>query len=130
MSQIEPLHSEYNEWLTTLKLQIRTAQQRAVLAVNHELVRLYWSIGADITKQIREQGWGSKIIHRLSADLKREFPDMKGFSVTNLKYMRMLAEAWTLEEISQAPLDQLTWYHLLTLQTKLNTSQERLQLPS
>lgn len=127
MSQIEPLHSEYNEWLTTLKLQIRTAQQRAVLAVNHELVRLYWSIGADITKQIREQGWGSKIIHRLSADLKREFPDMKGFSVTNLKYMRMLAEAWTLEEISQAPLDQLTWYHLLTLQTKLNTSQERLQ---
>ena len=52
---------------------------------------------------------------------------MKGFSVTNLKYMRMLAESWTQEEISQAPLDQLTWYHLLTLQTKLNTSRERLQ---
>lgn len=52
---------------------------------------------------------------------------MKGFSVTNLKYMRMLAESWSLAEISQAPLDQLTWYHLLTLQTKLSTRQERLQ---
>ena len=127
MTEIEFSHSEYNEWLISLKQQIRSAQQRAALAVNHELVKLYWSIGADISKRVREQGWGSKIIHRLSADLKREFPDMKGFSVTNLKYMRMLAESWTPEEISQAPLDQLTWYHLLTLQTKLNTSQERLQ---
>ena len=93
MTEIEFSHSEYNEWLISLKQQIRSAQQRAALAVNHELVKLYWSIGADISKRVREQGWGSKIIHRLSADLKREFPDMKGFSVTNLKYMRMLAES-------------------------------------
>ena len=52
---------------------------------------------------------------------------MKGFSVTNLKYMRMLAESWSFEEISQAPLDQLTWYHLLTLQTKLISKEERLK---
>ncbi len=127
MSSIEPIPHEYNEWLISLKTQIHAAQQRAALAVNHELVRLYWNIGSDISYRCKTQGWGSKIIQQLADDLKREFPNMKGFSVTNLKYMRMLAESWSLEEISQAPLDQLTWYHLLTLQTKLSTKEERLQ---
>ncbi|MBR5878240.1 MAG: DUF1016 family protein [Akkermansia sp.] len=97
------------------------------MAVNHELVRLYWNIGSDISYRCKTQGWGSKIIQQPADDLKREFPNMKGFSVTNLKYMRMLAESWSIEEISQAPLDQLTWYHLITLQTKLSTREERLQ---
>ena len=127
MSSTELIHQEYSEWLISLKKQIHAAQQRAALAVNHELVRLYWNIGSDISYQCKTQGWGSKIIQQLANDLKREFPNMKGFSVTNLKYMRMLAESWGLEEISQAPLDQLTWYHLLTLQTKLSTKEERLQ---
>lgn len=127
MSSIEPIPREYNEWLISLKRQIHAAQQRAALAVNHELVRLYWNIGSDISYRCKTQGWGSKIIQQLADDLKREFPNMKGFSVTNLKYMRMLAESWSLEEISQAPLDQLTWYHLITLQTKLSTKEGRLQ---
>lgn len=127
MSSIEPITQEYSEWLISLKKQIHAAQQRAALAVNHELVRLYWNIGSDISYRCKTQGWGSKIIQQLADDLKREFPNMKGFSVTNLKYMRMLAESWSLEEISQAPLDQLTWYHLITLQTKLSTKEERLQ---
>lgn len=84
-------------------------------------------IGSDISYRCKTQGWGSKIIQQLADDLKREFPNMKGFSVTNLKYMRMLAESWSIEEISQAPLDQLTWYHLITLQTKLSTREERLR---
>ena len=127
MSSTELIPQEYSEWLISLKKQIHAAQQRAALAVNHELVRLYWNIGSDISYRCKTQGWGSKIIQQLADDLKREFPNMKGFSVTNLKYMRMLAESWGLEEISQAPLDQLTWYHLLTLQTKLSTKEERLQ---
>ena len=127
MSSIEPITQEYSEWLISLKKQIHAAQQRAALAVNHELVRLYWNIGSDISYRCKTQGWGSKIIQQLADDLKREFPNMKGFSVTNLKYMRMLAESWSIEEISQAPLDQLTWYHLITLQTKLSTREERLQ---
>ena len=130
MSELAILPSEYGEWFISLKHQIRAAQQRAALAVNHELVQLYWNIGANISIRCKQQGWGSKIIHRLAEDLKREFPDMKGFSVTNLKYMRVLAETWRLDEISQAPLDQLTWYHLLTLQTKLSTKTERLQYAS
>lgn len=127
MPSIEPITQEYSEWLISLKKQIHAAQQRAALAVNHELVRLYWNIGSDISYRCKTQGWGSKIIQQLADDLKREFPNMKGFSVTNLKYMRMLAESWSIEEISQAPLDQLTWYHLITLQTKLSTREERLQ---
>lgn len=130
MPKHDTMLSGYSEWLVSLKSQIRAAQQRAALAVNHELVQLYWRIGADISSRYRQQGWGSSIIQRLSNDLKREFPDMKGFSVTNLKYMRMLAESWSAEEIGQAPLDQLTWYHLLTLQTKLTTKQERLKYAS
>lgn len=125
MSTIEPIPSEYGEWLILLKQQIRAAQQRAALAVNHELVQLYWKIGADISERCKTQAWGSKIIHRLSEDLQREFPTMKGFSVTNLKYMRMIAESWSFEELSQAPLDQLPWYHLITLQTKLSSKEAR-----
>ena len=109
MSSIEPILQEYSELLISLKKQIQAAQQRAALAVNHELVRLYWNIGSDISYRCKTQGWGSKIIQQLADDLKREFPNMKGFSVTNLKYMRMLAESWSIEEISQAPLDQLTF---------------------
>lgn len=127
MSEIESVPSEYGEWFISLKRQIRAAQQRAALAVNRELVQLYWNIGDNISTRCKQNGWGSKIIHRLAEDLKYEFPDMKGFSVTNLKYMRMLAESWSFEEISQAPLDQLTWYHLLTLQTKLISKEERLK---
>ena len=127
MSKIETIPSEYGEWFISLKRQVYAAQQRAVLAANHELVQLYWNIGANISTRCKQNGWGSKIIHRLADDLKREFPDMKGFSVTNLKYMRMLAEAWSQEEISQAPLDQLTWYHLLTLQTKLISKEGRMK---
>lgn len=127
MTKLEAIPAGYSEWLISLKTQIHAAQQRAALAVNHELVQLYWRIGTDISSRCRQQGWGSKIIHRLANDLRREFPDMKGFSVTNLKYMRMLAESWTAEEIGQAPLDQLTWYHLMTLQTKLPAKEDRLK---
>lgn len=106
MSEIESVPSEYGEWFISLKRQIRAAQQRAALAVNRELVQLYWNIGDNISTRYKQNGWGSKIIHRLADALKYEFPGMKVFSVTNLKYMRMLAESWSFEEISQAPLDQ------------------------
>jgi len=70
-----------------LKEKVLHSQQNAIYAVNKELVLLYWEIGAIILKNQSQQGWGSKIIDTLSKDLKREFPNMKGFSVRNLKYM-------------------------------------------
>lgn len=76
-----------------LKGRIHSAQQRATLAVNRELVLLYWQIGRDILTRQASQGWGAKVIDRLAHDLRAAFPDMKGFSPRNLKYMRAFSEA-------------------------------------
>jgi DUF1016 N-terminal domain len=74
---------------------------RASLAVNRELVFLYWQIGRDILARQEQESWGTKVIDRLAGDLKAAFPEMKGFSPRNLKYMRALAEAWPEEAIVQ-----------------------------
>ncbi len=115
----------YADWLADLKTRIHAAQQRATLAVNRELVLLYWQIGRDILARQAEQGWGAKVIDRLAHDLRRTFPDMKGFSPRNLKYMRAFAEAWPDEQFVQAVLARLPWYHQLALLDKLPDSQAR-----
>ncbi|MDD4978574.1 MAG: PDDEXK nuclease domain-containing protein [Gallionella sp.] len=109
----------YADWLADLKARIHSAQQRATLAVNRELVLLYWQIGRDILARQSAQGWGAKVIERLAQDLRAAFPDMKGFSPRNLKYMRAFAEAWPDAEFVQAVLAQLPWYHQLALLDKL-----------
>jgi predicted nuclease of restriction endonuclease-like (RecB) superfamily len=115
----------YADWLADLKERIHTAQQRATLAVNRELVLLYWQIGRDILARQAEQGWGAKVIERLANDLRAAFPDMKGFSPRNLKYMRAFAEAWPDAEFVQQAAAQLPWFHLCTLIDKLKTRDER-----
>jgi predicted nuclease of restriction endonuclease-like (RecB) superfamily len=115
----------YAEWLTDLKGRIHTAQQRATLAVNRELVLLYWQIGRDILERQAAQGWGSKVVDRLAADLRIAFPEMKGFSPRNLKYMRAFAEAWPDEPIVQQVVAQLPWGHCLVLLDRLKTREER-----
>lgn len=115
----------YAAWLTELKIRIHTAQQRATLAVNRELVLLYWQIGRDILARQAEQGWGAKVIERLAEDLRLAFPEMKGFSPRNLKYMRAFAQAWPDEAIVQEALAQLPWYHHLALLDKLPDPETR-----
>lgn len=115
----------YADWLADLKERIHTAQQRATLAVNRELVLLYWQIGRDILARQAEQGWGAKVIERLANDLRAAFPDMKGFSPRNLKYMRAFAEAWPDAAIVQEVLAQLPWYHHLALLDKLDSTESR-----
>ena len=116
----------YADWLVDLKRRIGAAQQRATLAVNRELVLLYWQIGRDILTRQTEQGWGTRVIDRLAHDLRAAFPDMKGFSPRNLKYMRAFAESWPEPSIVQGVLAQLTWYHQLALLDKLPGADERL----
>lgn len=115
----------YSDWLSELKTKIHSAQQRATLAVNQELVLLYWQIGQDILTRQEELGWGAKVIERLAHDLRTAFPDMKGFSPRNLKYMRAFAEAWPDLEFVQALLAQLPWYHQLALLDKLDNTDSR-----
>ena len=97
----------YADWLADVKGRIHAAQQRAALAVNRELVQLYWQIGRDILQRQAEQGWGAKVIERLAHDLRTAFPNMKGFSRANLMYMRAFAEAWPDTEIVQQAVGQL-----------------------
>lgn len=111
----------YADWLTELKGRIHRAQQRATLAVNRELIQLYWQIGRDILARQDAQGWGAKVTERLAHDLRHAFPNMKGFSPRNLKYMRAFAQAWLDAEFVQAVLAQLPWGHNLVLLTKLKT---------
>ena len=126
MKELTPLPESYSPWLNDLKIRIDNAQQRAALAVNHELLALYWHIGNDITERQTEQGWGAKVIEQLAQDLRTAFPDMKGFSRTNLMYMRAFSQAWTESEIVQQAVGQLPWGHNLVLLTKLKEPKQRL----
>ena len=122
---LTPTPAGYADWLSELKARIHGAQQRATLAVNRELVLLYWQIGSDILARQAMQGWGAKVIDRLAHDLRTAFPDMKGFSPRNLKYMRAFAEAWPDAEFVQQAVAQLPWGHQLVLLDKLNSPEER-----
>lgn len=117
--------TSYETFLQDLKGRIRTAQTRASLAVNRELILLYWGIGRDILERQQHEGWGAKVIERLAGDLKREFPEMKGFSTRNLKYMRAFAEAWPDGEFVQRAAAQIPWFHNCTLLDKVAARQER-----
>ena len=116
----------YADWLLDLKNRIHSAQQRAALAVNRELVLLYWQIGRDILERQSREGWGAKVIERLAHDLRTAFPEMKGFSRANLLYMRAFAQAWPDAAIVQQAVGQLPWGHNLVLLAKLKTKQQRL----
>ncbi len=119
----------YRKLLEDIKARIQTAQVRAGLAVNRELVLLYWSIGREILTRQDREGWGAKVIESLARDLHFSFPEIKGLSPRNLKYMRAFAEAWTEEPIEQAALAQIaqiTGYHNLALLEKIHTNGERL----
>jgi predicted nuclease of restriction endonuclease-like (RecB) superfamily len=116
----------YGELLEGLKTRIRDAQIRATLAVNRELLSLYWQIGREILGRQEVEGWGAKVIDRLAADLRREFPEMTGLSRTNLKYMRSLAEAYPGDEIGQQAVGQIPWGHNIVLLTRLDERVERL----
>jgi predicted nuclease of restriction endonuclease-like (RecB) superfamily len=125
MTELSFNTAEYIAWLTGLKSRVEQARQRAALSVNRELVSLYWQIGREILERQRRQGWGAKVVDQLARDLRAAFPDMRGFSPRNLKYMRTLAEAWSDEEFVQQPVAQLPWSHVVTLLDKLKAPEAR-----
>jgi predicted nuclease of restriction endonuclease-like (RecB) superfamily len=115
----------YDEFLRDLKQRIRTAQVKAVFAVNRELILLYWQIGHGILERQHEAGWGAKVIERLAADLHREFPGTTGFSRTNLLYMRAFAAAWPEEPFVQQVVGHIPWGHNLRILDLVKSPQER-----
>lgn len=122
---ISALPEGYADWLTQLKVDIAQARQRAALAVNAELVQLYHRIGAEIRQRQQVNAWGAKVIERLARDLSDAFPDIRGFSSRNLKYMAFFAQHCPNALFGQQPAAQLPWFHVVTLLTKLASPAER-----
>lgn len=120
------INQEYNKFLSDLKERVASSRYKAALSVNRELILLYHHIGTQILEAQNKAGWGAKVIDQLSKDLASEFPEMKGFSVRNLKYMRKFAAEYPDAQFVQEVLAQLTWYHNVTLLDKISDKQIRL----
>jgi len=116
----------YLQVLDELKSKIRTAQVKAALSVNSQMVILYWEIGKTILERQKQASWGAKIVQNLAKDLQSSFPSMKGLSDRNLKYMRKFAETYPDFEIVQGVLAQITWYHNIALLDKVKVGTEQI----
>ncbi len=122
----DELPADYPQFLAEIKARIGAARTRAVLAVNSELIRLYWEIGHEILERQDRERWGSGVTKRLSSDLRRTFPEMKGLSETNLRHMRAFAQAWPDWEVCSQAVSKLPWGHNLELVYKLAEGDIRL----
>ncbi|MDO9537969.1 MAG: DUF1016 N-terminal domain-containing protein, partial [Thermoplasmata archaeon] len=133
------LPASYVNILENLKERIRTAQVKAILSVNRELVQLYWDIGKAIVERQRTEGWGSTVVECLAEDLSREFPNVSGFSARNIWRMRAFYIAYTVEveELSQLASEmdgknlpqaaaEIPWFHNIVLLEKVKNPAERL----
>lgn len=120
------LPAGYHKTLAELKDFLRKARVQTVLAANASMVLAYWEMGRTILKRQESEGWGAKVVDRLSFDLKKEFPDMQGLSPRNLKYMRAFAAAWPDRAIVQGALAQIPWYQNLALIERLEEKEIRL----
>jgi len=126
-----------NSWIKNINTKIVTAQTKALLSVNSEMLQLYWEIGSSILDAQHNKGWGAQIIEKLAKSIKEQLTNTTGFSVRNLKYMRAFAKEYPdfpivqvplaqLEnEFMQVPLAQITWYHHISLLTKVKNVKER-----
>jgi len=122
-----PIHlsHEYKALLGELKNRIRSARYQAALAVNRELIQLYWYIGKQIVEKQKEAVWGSKLIEMLSHDLRNSFPETSGFSIANLKRMRSFAQTYPDFQFGSQPVSQLPWGHISLLIHKVKDETER-----
>ncbi len=98
---------QYKSWLAELKQNISTARLQTSLQVNANMLMVYWYIGKQLSNKVEKEKWGAKVIEQLAKDLQKAFPDTKGFSYRNLKYMRQFAEAYSSIPIGQTVSAQL-----------------------
>ena len=125
MTRVTKLPSDYGRWIQSIKDRVRNAQFRAMVAVNVELMLLYWDIGRAILDRQAAEGWGTKVVQRIATDLAAEFPGAKGFSLRNLKYMRAFAEAWPNREFVQQVVAQISWGNNVVLLDRVKDIEQR-----
>jgi len=118
----EPIHTQnYQTLLTDIKEQIKIAQTRAITSVNSEMIILYYNIGKSIHKRQEKEGWGTKVVQKLSLDLKNELPKVKGFSERNIMFMLQFYKEYQDIEIVKQPVSLLhiSWSHHIILIQKI-----------
>lgn len=124
----EIFSSDYKSFLSEIKSRIASSQIKAAIAVNEELLSLYWDLGQMIVEKQKVSSWGDGLLEQISADLKSEFQDIQGFSVRNLKYMRQWFTFWNIDnQIGQqlvAQLFKIPWGHHIAIITKIKNSDE------
>lgn len=116
----------YISFIKNIKEAISQQRIKTVISANSSMILLYWEIGTAILERQRKEGWGAKVIDRMSYDLKNEFPDMSGFSPRNLKYMRRFAQEWQDKELVQRTVALIPWRSNITLLDKLTDPELRL----
>jgi len=119
------LPRDYAETLSAIKRRIQQERLRVVLAANSAMVLLYWDIGRMILDRQKREGWGARVIDRLSEDLREGYPDMNGFSARNLLFMRSFAEACPDAEKVKQLVSQLPWGHVIRLLQRVKETEVR-----
>jgi predicted nuclease of restriction endonuclease-like (RecB) superfamily len=132
---------DYKKWITGIKERVQSSQIKAAVAVNREMLGLYWFLGEEIIERQQAADWGDGFLQQLSRDLISEFPDMKGFSYRNLKYMRQWVEFWggsligqqavsqfepSMQGARQQLVAQIPWGHNIIIIQKLSDPEQAL----
>lgn len=136
-SDMLAVQPDYRAWVLDIKTRFHQVQLKAAVAVNTAMLQFYWELGADMAVKQKSFAWGSGFLSQLSTDLMSEFPDIKGFSVRNLKYIRQWHEFWLVSAIGQQPVAQLAqqpvshilsipWGHNLAIIAKCKRHDEAL----
>lgn len=132
MSKSITVDSEYKEWIQDVSQRFKRSQIKAAVKVNDEMLRFYWSLGKDISERGMEAKYGSGFYKMLSKDLTELMPDIRSFSVTNLKYMRYFYEAFPEVENRQQVVDDFTavfcipWGHMVLLLGKFRNNPQKM----
>jgi len=116
---------EYREFLAEIRQKIRDAQYNALKAVNKELINLYRDIGKMIVERQKKLGWGKSVVEKLSADLQKEFPAVKGFSSQNLWYMRMFYLEYHDNSFLQPMAGEISWTKNVIILEKCKGPEEK-----
>lgn len=135
-NELDLQSQEYKDWLRALKARVRQVQLKAAVAVNQELLKFYWELGADIVERQENAAWGDGFLKQLSKDLRVEFPQIKGFSLSNIKYIRQWYLFYSdvgsigqqaVGQLTKQPVSQITqipWGHNLAIIAKCKNLDE------
>lgn len=123
---LSEMGDSYLRFIKEIKEEIKRQRLAVVLNANSSMICLYWNIGRTILQKQEKEGWGTKVIDRMSKDLKDAFPEMSGLSPRNIKYMRKFAECWPDYEIVQRVVAQIPWRSNISLLDKLKDGESRI----